>query len=125
MAGISSDGFEYLEGVAHIEQSLGKIITTQPGERVHREWFGNPGIFLLGNNMTQENILRYFAITWVLIELFEPRYTIQRFGVDKLSRGGVADFQMAGQYRPYAHLDWEQASAFVSLGANSVTLNYI
>ena len=67
-----------LDGFEHVEQSLNKIFTTRQGERVMREWFGNPGLRLLGENATPLTVLLWFTILWTLIELFEPRYRVRR-----------------------------------------------
>jgi phage baseplate assembly protein W len=122
MSGIDAETGRVLTGFDHVQQSLAKIITTPLGARVMREWFGNPGLRLLGENMTQSDILRFFATLWAVIELFEPRFKVRRFLVNTLSENGVADFTMDGDYRPYAHLDWEQAQAFVSLSDGVVRI---
>lgn len=125
MAGFSTDSFELLEGDPHIEQSLSKIVESVVAERPLREWIGNPGLQLLGNNMTQENILRFFMIIWALTELYEPRYRVQNYAVNELTRGGISDFTMNGQHKPYAHLDWEQSQAFVSIPDSSVIIKRV
>lgn len=125
MAGLNSHGFDVLEGVPHIEQSLSKIITTFVGERTLREWIGNPGTRLLGENMTQANMLRFFSILWALVELYEPRFKIQKFQVNDLTRAGLGDFTIIGQYRPYAHLEWEQAHAIISVDNNTVSIRQV
>jgi phage baseplate assembly protein W len=122
MSGVDAQTGKILGGFEHVEQSLGKIITTPVGSRVMREWFGNPGLRLLGENMTQSDILRWFATLWAVIELFEPRFRVRKFMVNSLSANGAADFTMDGDYRPYAHLDWEQAQAFVSVSDGVVRI---
>ena len=72
--GADIDGFE------HVEQSIEVILTTRLEERVEREWFGNPGTRLLGENATAGTILRWFTIVYMLIELHEPRFKLVRFG---------------------------------------------
>jgi len=57
-----------------------------------------------------------------VIELFEPRFRVVAFEVNDLQRDGVADFTMQGEYRPFAHLDWQQVQAFVSVSDNTVTI---
>ncbi len=123
MSGINAETWQVLDGFDHVQQSLETIITTRQSERVMREWFGNPGLRLLGENATAETILLWFTITYALIELYEPRFRITRFLVNSVDRLGFTDFTMAGEYRPYAHLDWTQAAAYVSLKNGSVTIN--
>jgi phage baseplate assembly protein W len=122
MAGIDARNGHVLDGFEHVLQSLEKILNTPQGARVMREWFGNPGLKLLGENMTDETILLWFNIIYMLIELFEPRLRVVNFQVEDLDRQGFADFTMNVEYRPYAHLDWVQAAAFVSINDNTVSM---
>lgn len=122
MSGIDARTGRPLGGFDHVLQSIEKILTTPVGSRVMRPWFGNPGLRLLGENMTEETILRWAAITWALIDLFEPRFKVVKFGVNDLQRLGIADMPMDGLYRPYAHLDFEQARAFVSYSNGSLQI---
>ena len=122
MAGVNAISGEVLDGFAHVEQSLSEIMFTQLGERVMREWFGNPGLKLLGENMNEQTIVRWFAVLYAVIDLFEPRFRITAFEVNDLTFLGAAEFTMQGEYRPYAHLDWQQVQAFVSVNGNTVTI---
>lgn len=122
MAGVNAVTGHVLDGVDHIQQSLEKIFNTAQGARVMREWFGNPGLKLLGENMTEETILLWFNTIFMLVECFEPRFRILKFVVDDLDRLGFAEFTMIGEFRPYAHLDWVQASYYVSLSEGVVSL---
>lgn len=122
MTGVNAQTGELLDGYAHVEQSLEKIFTTHQGERIMREWFGNPGLKLLGENTTQRTILLWFNICWMLVQLFEPRFEIIRFEVNDADRLGAADVTMHGRYRPYGHLGWQQAKLFISVRDGSVRL---
>lgn len=122
MAGVDERTGDVLDGFEHVQQSLGKIFSTPQGARVMREWFGNPGLKLLGQNATDRTVLLWFTILFMLIELFEPRYRITSFAVDDIDRLGFGDVAMNGQYRPYAHLDWQQAAAFLSVEGGIVSL---
>lgn len=115
MAGIDAQTGKRIDGFAHVEQSLGKIITTMIGERVMHEWVGNPGTKLLGENAVERTVLAWVTIIYALTELFEPRFKIRRFALNDIDRPGAADFSIVGDYRPYAHLDWQQAEVFVSV----------
>lgn len=123
MAGVDSRTGKRLEGFAHVEQSLGKIFSTPQGSRVMREWLGNPGLVLLGReNATEKTLLLWCTIQWMLVELFEPRFRVTQFVLNDLDRRGWPDFTIYGEYRPYAHLDWEQAALFVSVQDGAVTV---
>lgn len=122
MAGISAVTGQPLDGFAHAVQSLNKILCTPQGARVKREWFGNPGLKLLGENMTEETVLLWFNTIYMLIELFEPRLKVVGFSVEDLDRLGFADFRIDVDFRPYAHLGWQQAALFVSVKDGQVSL---
>lgn len=120
MAGINAVTGGVTGGFDHVQQSLEKIFTTPQGARVLREWFGNPGLRLLGENATARTVLVWFTILWTLVELFEPRYRVTRFVVKDIDRLGFGDFVLEGEHRPYAHLGWEQAPFFVTVGEDGV-----
>ncbi|WP_313026781.1 GPW/gp25 family protein [Brucella sp.] len=123
MPGMSADTGLVLGGYDHVEQSLAKIITTRLGERWMHEWFGNPGLRLLGQNANEPNVLLWINTIWMLVDLYEPRFKIERFDLDGIHRDGLGEFSMFGQYRPFAHLDWTQAKAFVSVSGGTVRLS--
>ena len=122
MAGIDAQTGKVLDGFEHVSQSLGKILSTRQGERVMREWFGNPGLKLLGEPQTDRTILLWFNVIYMLIEIFEPRFRVIQFDVNSLTQNGWGDFTMNGEYRPYAQLDFIQAKAYVSIKDGSITL---
>jgi hypothetical protein len=122
MTGINARTGEVLTGFPEVLQSLQKVFSTWQGERVMREWFGNPGLKLLGENQTEATVIQWFNILYMLTELFEPRYKISHFEVNDMTQLGFSDFTLVGRYRPYAHLDWEQARAFVSVRGDTITL---
>lgn len=122
MAGIDAQSGEVLDGFAHVQQSLEKIFSTRQGDRVMREWFGNPGLRLLGENATARTILVWFNTLWMLTELFEPRFEIRQFAVNDVNRLGFTDFTMRGEHLPYAHMNWQQAALYVSVVDGAVTL---
>lgn len=122
MAGIDANTGKTLDGFAHVEQSLEKIFGTRQGERVMREWLGNPGLRLLGENATARTILVWFNTLWMLVELFEPRVKVKRFSVQDISRLGFTENTMHVEHRPYAHLGWQQAALYVSVVDGAVKL---
>lgn len=122
MAGVDAETGKIVDGFSHVQQSLQKIVTTLQGERVMREWFGNPGIGLLGENLVAPNILLFMNILWMLVDLYEPRFKIVRFVPVETDRLGGLEFIIEGEHRPYAHLDWQQSSLFISIKDGVVTL---
>lgn len=123
MSGINNQTGGVLDGFDHVQQSISTIFFTPQGSRVMREWFGNPGLVLLGENITQRTVLQWFNVAWMLLELFEPRFKVTGFEVNDLTQGGFADFTMHGEYRQFAHLDFTQASMYVSIQDQLVTIN--
>lgn len=121
MAGVNNETGKPLDGFEHVQQSLGVLFSTPQGSRVMREWYGNPGLGLLGKrNVTERTLLLWSTILWMLCELFEPRFSITRIAPDSIDRLGWPGFTLEGEHRPYAHLDWEQAALFVSVEGDSV-----
>lgn len=107
-SGINRWDGQPLRGWGHVVQSLEVLWTTRIGERVMREEFGNPGVRLLGENMTPPNILRFWQAVKVVTDLWEPRFTItQIFLLDpnpEEQRMGHIRFEVRGIYRPRGHL---------------------
>ncbi|WP_395175515.1 GPW/gp25 family protein [Roseibium alexandrii] len=122
MAGVNAVTGKPLTGFEEVQQSIEKLVTTPQAVRIMREWVGNPGLKLLGENMTRRNILLWYNIIWLLIEVFEPRFRITRFEVTSAERSGELGVRMLGLYRPYAHLDWQQAALFISVEDGVVRL---
>jgi phage baseplate assembly protein W len=123
MAGVNANTGEVLDGFDHVQQSLSKIFSTPQGQRVMREWFGNPGLKVLGRNQTEETILLFFNVISMLIDLFEPRFRIIQFDLNDITRLGETAITANGEYRPYAQLDWVQSKSFLSINGTTVTLS--
>jgi len=111
-----------LDGMDHLVQSIEDAFSTSVGSRILREWYGNPGIRLLGENVTERTILRWWTITWACLELFEPRFRVRYFQLLRADRLGAIEVLMKGEYRPYAHLEFEQATLYVSLSDGAVSV---
>lgn len=122
MPGINADTGKSISGAEEVEQAIECIMITPQGTRVMREWFGNPGLKLLGENMTDETIMKWWSIVFALIELFEPRAEIVAFDTNALNRDGSADLTFVFRYRPYALADFVQARAYVALSGDSVRI---
>jgi phage baseplate assembly protein W len=122
MTGVNAVTGKHLTGFEEVQQSIEKLVTTPQAVRIMREWVGNPGLKLLGENMTRRNILLWYNIIWLLVEVFEPRFKITRFEVTSADRLGELGVLVQGLYRPYAHLDWQQAALFISVEDGVVRL---
>lgn len=97
-----------LTGWAHVLQSLEILWTTFIGERVMREDIGNPGLRLLGENMTPANIMRFWQPLKMITDVNEPRFSIIHIGArattPEVLRQGAIGFDVTGLYRPRGHL---------------------
>lgn len=122
MAGINARTLKPLGSVDHVVQSLTKALTTGLGERFMREWCGSPGRRLLGENATDRVLLKWWTITYMVVEIFEPRFKIKRFEVAEITRLGEAIFLMEGEYRLTAHRNFIQARVYVAVDKDGVTV---
>jgi len=122
VAGVNAQTGQMLDGMAHVEQSIEKLLATRVGSRPMREWVGNPGIKLLGENTTERTILVWLNTIWAVLELFEPRFKIKQFVVEDADRSGGVRFRMDGEHRPYAHLDWQQSQLYISIQDGTVVV---
>lgn len=122
MAGIDAVTGKPLAGLDHVIQSIGKIFSTPQASRIMREYFGNPGLRLLGENLTEDTILRWWTVTWACLVLFEPRFRVKYCKLIKADRLGAIEVLMVGEYRPLAHLDFVQARLYVSLSDGGVNI---
>ena len=96
-----------LEGWPHVVQSVEVIFSTRIAERVMRRHFGSAGPVLLGRAMNVANVLRFWFLVTVALELWEPRFKVVRV-LPKASaeeaRLGHMAFVITGEYRPRGHL---------------------
>lgn len=105
--GIDRRSGQVLTGWPHVEQSLQVIFTTQFGERIMRRWFGSFVPELLGRNMTNATILRFWTAVCTAIDLWEPRFRVTKitpYGSAMDLRTGKIGFAIIGVYYPRGHL---------------------
>lgn len=91
-------------GWAHVVQSIEQVFTTSFGERVMREWFGSAVPRFLGENMTQQTIVPFFAAISSAIEQWEPRFRVTQVIPESVGRDGRLALLIEGEYRPRALL---------------------
>lgn len=107
---------ELIVGWAHVEQCIGDIFSTYFGERIMREWYGSLVPKLLGENITHDTIVNFFAAITSPIDQWEPRFKITRITPISVDRDGKFQVQIDGDYRPLALI-----GNFTSAGAKRVT----
>ncbi|MDR6431304.1 GPW/gp25 family protein [Brucella pseudogrignonensis] len=93
---------EVIVGWAHVEQCIGDFLTTFFGERVMREWYGSIVPKLMGENLTTETIVTFFAAVTSAIDQWEPRYKIAKITPLSVDRSGEFQVRIEGDYRPLA-----------------------
>lgn len=102
--GIDAETGRVISGWPHLKQSLGKIFTTQFGERVMREWFGSAVPHLLGENMIESSIFNTFYAIAMSIDVWEPRANVRSVKPISVNRNGKAVFLIEVDYMPRGHL---------------------
>lgn len=105
MAGLDRATGGSLSGWDHVVQSLQVIFTTAFHERVMRRYFGSMVPMMLGQNMVERVILRFFYSVVVAIELWEPRFRVVSVDINNATRLGEIGFTIQGIYYPNAHLE--------------------
>lgn len=89
---------------AHVQQSIGKILSTPIGSRVMRREFGSELTELIDRPMTPRIILAVYAATVMAIARWEPRFAVTSLHVRTLDESGEVELQLAGAYYPRGHL---------------------
>lgn len=110
-AGINRETGRLLTDFDHVVQSIGVIFSTGIGSAVLREWFGFPGMSLLGKLATATTISRFFraiALALTLRQLnglpAEPRFRLVKITPISLGRDGNLVVLLEGIYFPRGHL---------------------
>lgn len=93
---------EVISGWPHVEQCIGDFLTTFFGERVMREWYGSIVPPLMGENLTVDTIVRFFAAVTSAIDQWEPRFKIAKITPISVNRSGEFHVRIEGDYRPLA-----------------------
>jgi phage baseplate assembly protein W len=108
-----------LQGWEHVEQSMEVIYATPFHQRVLRRWVGSFVPSILGDNIVQRVIMRFFWALASALDMWEPDYRIkqvyfmgnslegyspQTMDVTGLIRLGHVFFRQEGVYYPRGHL---------------------
>ena len=109
--GMDRETGRVITGFDHVLQSIGDIFSTELAERPLREWYGFPGLRLLGEPMNEANILRFFQDLVSALEVIElnglprePRFKIIQIVPLAAERSGNLSCRLEGEYRPRGHL---------------------
>lgn len=108
--GIDAVTGKVLTGWPHVEQSIGKILTTELGSRVERRDFGSLIPRLIDQPQNEENILNFFIAAAEALEARivrghqygEPRFNLTALAFDATVAGHVV-LEVKGDYLPNGH----------------------
>ncbi len=104
MAGINRLTGKTLDGWEHTWQSIHDIITTLIGTRVMRRDYGSEVPSLIDRPGTQERVVDVTMALAVALERWEPRFAIDRCGIEDAGPDGVFQILITGRYFPRGHL---------------------
>jgi phage baseplate assembly protein W len=123
MSGINAETFGFTDPVEHIHQSVQMLLTTPTGERVMREWVGTPAFILLGqNNLNESTILLWWTVTWMVLDIYEPR--LKNLRLIPLSTGqGTFDCIIAADEIPDGHIGFVERRLLVQIKDNTVSVS--
>lgn len=93
-----------LSGWAHVQQSIGVILTTPLGSRVMRRDFGSPLFDLIDAKMSQRRVLALYAAVAISIARWEPRFRLTRCAIVEAGPDGRVGLALHGTYYPRGHL---------------------
>lgn len=109
-----------LQGWPHVEQSMEVIFATPFHQRVLRRWVGSFVPAILGDNIVQRVIMRFFWAIASAIDMWEPDYRIKQVyfmgnalqtyapppaqSATDMIRLGQVIFRQEGMYYPRGHL---------------------
>lgn len=99
MSGMNAQTGRRIDDIAHLHQSVGDILTTPKGSRVHRRAYGAEIFPLLDQPDSPTNRLRIYAATAEALARWEPRLAVSRVSMN-VSEDGQTEIDLEGEYRP-------------------------
>lgn len=102
--GVNATSGHALSDWQHVEQSIGKILTTPIGSRVMRRDFGSLLPDLVDAKMVQRNVLALYVAAAVAIDKWEPRFRLARCAITEMGASGRLGLALFGLYYPRGHL---------------------
>ncbi len=98
--GIDQTDGQLLVGMAHVNQSVAKILTTLPLELVMLLDFGSNLIGEIGKNLYAGEALRIYGIVAGAIHKWEPEFRVTTMSLVSVTRVGGLSLALAGTYYP-------------------------
>lgn len=99
--GMNASTGRSISGWDHVQQSLGKIMSTALNSRVMRRLFGSGLPRLVDRPLTPATVLDFYAAMAKALA-FEPRFKVTKIGLSTTSEVGAPDFTVTGLYYPRA-----------------------
>ncbi|MGN6655719.1 MAG: GPW/gp25 family protein [Rhodanobacter sp.] len=96
MRGVSATTGAALDGVQHLAQSIGCILTTPVGSRVMRRDFGSLLPQLVDQPYNAATRIRLFAATASALMRWEPRLRLTRVAIAQAGSPGAVDVTIEG-----------------------------
>lgn len=97
MIGIDATTGRYLDGLAHLRQSIRDILTTPLGTRVMRRDYGSRLFALIDAPLNNATSLQITAATIEALARWEPRIAVQRVRTTS-ARPGHVSLDIEGTY---------------------------
>lgn len=98
MAGMSRDTGKALGGFDHLRQSIGDILSTPVGTRVHRRDYGSRLPRLVDRPMNSSLVAEMMAATAEALDRWEPRLRLEQVVIDSVSPDGQISLSLVGYY---------------------------
>ena len=98
--GIDQNNGQPLVGMAHVSQSLAKILTTLPLEMVMLLAFGINLIGEIGKNLYAGEVLKIYSMVCGAIHRWEPEFRVTHVKLVAATRVGGLALALAGTYYP-------------------------
>ncbi len=100
MSGMNRSGGRAVEGIEHLRQSIGDILSTPIGSRIARRTYGSllPELIDQPDNGTTR--VRMCAATAGALMRWEPRIRVSRITLERGDRPGQVLLDLAGLYIP-------------------------
>lgn len=99
MIGMHQETGRPIEGLAHLRQSVSRILTTPLGTRVMRREFGSRLYDLVDHPLNATTRLAIIAATAEALITWEPRIVVEEVVVNSATAGSIT-IDLTGQYLP-------------------------
>lgn len=103
MAGIDRTTGKMVSGWPHVVNSINALVTTSLQSRVMRRDVGSDLSRLVDAPISPNTIIDFYAASAIAIDRWEPRFRVERMGLDAAAPGTIAIFA-DGTYYPRGHL---------------------